>query len=145
MKPTRFLAATLILTSAAFAHEGVKNPAVMARMHGMKDITSDVKVLGNMAKGTVAFDQGAAQAALASLARHAGETPALFEAPEDDPKSEALPAIWDNFDDFTAKSLELETLATGLSSTLTSKEDLPSALQQIGANCTSCHKLYRKP
>ncbi|MGR3515150.1 MAG: c-type cytochrome [Paracoccaceae bacterium] len=136
---------TVCTATAALAHEGVKNPAVMARMHGMKDIASDVKVLGDMAKGTTAFDQAAARVAATSIARHAGEAPGLFEAREDDPKSEALPAIWDNFADFTEKSLELEAIALGLSETIASPDDLRPALQQLGGTCKACHEVYRKP
>lgn len=131
--------------TAAIAHEGVKNPAVMARMNGMTNIAAEVKVLGDMAKGLAPFDQAAARTAAASIARHAAETPKLFQAREDDPKSEALPVIWGNFDDFTAKSLELETIALGLSTSIGSADDLRPALQQLGANCSACHEIYRKP
>jgi len=138
--------ALLVLLGAApvFAHEGVKNPAVMARMHGMKDIAADVKTLGQMAKGATAFDQGAARAAAASIAQHAAEAPGLFEAPEDDPKTEALPAIWEDFEDFRAKSLELETIALGLSTSIERVDDLPPALKALGDNCSACHEVYRK-
>ena len=131
--------------TSAIAHEGVKNPAVMARMNGMTNIAAEVKVLGDMAKGLAPFDQAAARAAAASIARHAAETSKLFQPREDDPKSEALPVIWENFDDFTAKSLELETIALGLSTSIDSTDDLRPALQQLGANCSACHEIYRKP
>lgn len=50
--------------------------------------------------------------------QHAAGTPGLFEANETDPKSEALPEIWTNFDDFVAKAAELETIATGFSTSI---------------------------
>lgn len=130
--------------SAVAAHEGVKNPAVTARMEGMKRIAAETKVLGEMAKGTTEFDRAAARRAAASIARHAAQAPGLFEAPEDDPKSESLPAIWDNFDDFAAKSLEMEKIALGLSRSISSVGDLRPAVQRLGATCTSCHEVYRK-
>ncbi|MEM6385644.1 MAG: cytochrome c [Pseudomonadota bacterium] len=151
MKPTFFriayciAASVAVTTSAAFAHEGVKNPAVMARMHGMKDIAKELKVLGRMANGATAFDQTTAKTALVSMARHAGEAPTLFEAPEDDPKSEALPAIWEDFEDFTNKAIELETIASNLASSVTSLDDLAPGLQKLAANCKSCHTAYREP
>lgn len=142
----RYLAVLFALgaATAVTAHEGVKNPAVMARMQGMKEVAADVKVLGDMAKGQATFDQAAARAAAASIAQHAAEAPGLFKAREDDPKSEALPTVWERFDDFTAKSLELETIAIGLSTSITSADDLRPALQKLGANCTACHEVYRK-
>ena len=134
----------ILFAGAALAHEGVKNPAVMARMHAMKNIGADVKVLGEMAKGTTAFDAGAAQVALGRIATHAAETPGLFEAREDDPKSEALPVIWDRFDDFRTKALELEMIAAEGAETVSAAEDLQPILQKLGANCKSCHSTYRE-
>ncbi len=92
------LVAALLTATTALAHQGVQNRAVLARMNGMSAIAENIKVLGNMAKGKVAFDQKAARVALQRMADHAAEAPELFEAREDDPKSEALPAIWEDFD-----------------------------------------------
>ena len=99
-----FLAVT---ASAALGHGGVLNAAVLARMEAMKAIGDATKVLGEMAKGAVAFDANAARAAAETIATHAADTPALFEAREADPKSEAKPGIWENFADFTAKAGDL--------------------------------------
>lgn len=141
----RYLVFTLAFAATAtVAHEGVQNPAVLERMNGMSAIAKGVEVIGQMAKGATAFDQLAARSAAAEIARHASEAPALFKAREDDPKSESLPAIWEDFDDFTAKSLELETIATELSVSITTPEDLRTALRDLGNNCKSCHEIYRK-
>lgn len=78
--------------------------AVKARMDAMSVIGAQMKVLGNMAKGQVAFDASAAQAAAALVAEQAAAVPALFETQVDDPKSEADPAIWTNYPDFSAKA-----------------------------------------
>ncbi|MEM9426633.1 MAG: cytochrome c [Pseudomonadota bacterium] len=126
------------------AHEGVENPAVMERMHGMKQIAAHLKVIGDMAKGEAAFEAEAARNAASGIAKHAAAAPALFEAREDDPKSEAKPAIWENFEDFTRLSLELEVIATDLSATISTPEDLRPALQQLGQNCKACHTDYRE-
>lgn len=134
----------VVLATAALAHEGVKNPAVMARMDGMSKIADNMKVIGNMAKGTETFDAEVLQQALTSIATKASEVPVLFEANEDDPKSEARPAIWTNFDDFKLKAVELEMLATDLSSSIKTQEHLPPALQLLGENCKSCHGPYRE-
>lgn len=141
----RYLVFALAMAATAtLAHEGVQNPAVLERMNGMSAIAKGVETIGQMAKGTTAFDRSRARAAAAEIARHASEAPALFEAQENDPKSEALPAIWKNFDDFTARSLELETLATELSGSISTPEDLRTALRDLGNNCKSCHEIYRK-
>ncbi|NND21494.1 MAG: hypothetical protein HKO14_05350, partial [Silicimonas sp.] len=49
------VAVLLLVASAALAHQGVKNPAVKARMDVMSAIGDNTKLLGRMAKGEVAF------------------------------------------------------------------------------------------
>lgn len=139
------LAGLFILAgAAAFAHSGVRNQAVLARMEAMKSIGDAMKVLGGMAKGQSAFDAGAAQAAAARIARHAAETPALFDPRETDPKSEAKPEIWADFADFTAKAEALETVAADLSTSIATPDDLVPAVQRLGQACKACHSLYRE-
>ncbi|WP_299933969.1 cytochrome c [uncultured Pelagimonas sp.] len=132
------------LGTVALAHGGVKNAAVMARMEAMKSIGDAMKVMGSMAKGKTEFDAATARAAAADVARFAAQTSALFKAPEDDPKTEALPAIWERFEDFTTKAQETEALARRLALSLATKADLGTGLTQLGASCKACHKEYRK-
>lgn len=129
---------------AAFAHSGVKNPAVMARMEGMKSMGLAVKTLGDMAKGKVAFDADAVALALERLALEAERTEALFEAKEDDPKSEALPVIWTQFADFEAKAHALEAVLAAQNQDMSDAANLGPTLKAIGAQCSACHKIYRK-
>ena len=144
-KLVKITAVALVLgAGAVVAHEGVQNAAVKARMDGMVELGAGLKVLGNMAKGTLAFDADQARAAAAAIAAAAAETPALFEAQEDDPKSEALPAIWTNFADFTAKAEALEAAANAAASNISSVEDIRAALGAIGGECRSCHTAYRE-
>jgi len=140
------LAAITILSAAtaAYAHTNVKNAAVKARMDLMGTIAGNMKVLGDMAKGARAFDAGKAQVAASAIAEGAGKTPALFKAQEDDPKSEAKPAIWQNFADFTAKAAAMEGAASQAAGALTSVDALRTAVGQIGATCGACHKVYRE-
>lgn len=144
MKTNIILCVAVFCAGAALAHSGVKNAAVKARMDAMSGIGAEMKVLGQMAKGVTPFDQNAARAAAAAIAEHAAQTPVLFEAEEDDPKSEAKAEIWANFDDFTQKSLELKNIALGLSMSIANEADLALAMKSLGANCQSCHKAYRE-
>lgn len=129
--------------TAALAHEGVQNPAVKARMDGMSAIANNMKTLGQMAKGSSAFHAETARSAAAEIARHAAATPDLFEANETDPKSEARPEIWVRFDDFTAKAVELETIATGAAQSIREPADLRATMGTLGASCKACHSDYR--
>ncbi|MEP1200574.1 c-type cytochrome [Tateyamaria sp.] len=140
-----FVAATLALgATAALAHTGVKNPAVMARMNGMSAISDNVEVLGTMAKGQVAFDAASAKMAARAIARHSAESVDLFTAQETDPKSEALPAIWENFDDFTSKAQDLEAFANEWSEKISTLEDVRAGIRPLGQSCKACHSLYRE-
>ena len=142
----RCIAAGVIFATAtaALAHQGVQNPAVKARMDGMSAIAENLKTLGMMARGATAFDAETARAAAAAIAIHASAVPGLFEANETDPMSEAKPAIWTSFEDFSAKASELESIAVGLSTSITIQEDLGPAMGSLGASCKSCHSIYRE-
>lgn len=137
------LGVSLALGGAAWAHQGVQNAAVMARMNSMSAIADSVKVIGTMARGTLEFDATAARLAATEIAAQAARTPALFRAPEDDPKSEARAAIWTDFEDFVEKSNTLETLALDLSQTISAPSDLAPALTRLADSCKACHGDYR--
>ena len=142
----RVTIASLILAlvaGVALAHSGVKNPAVMARMNLMSDTAAQAKIIGQMAKGETPFDAAKARAAAKAIADHAAKTPELFQDREDDPKSEARPAIWDDFADFTKKAEEMRKVALGAANSIQSAEDLEPAMQALGAGCKSCHTPYR--
>ncbi len=134
----------LATATAALAHQGVQNPAVQARMDGMSAIAKNMKILGQMSKGATEFDAALARSAAAAIAEHAAATPGLFEANETDPKSEARPEIWSNFEDFATKATELETIAIGFSTSINDPTDLNAAMGALGANCKSCHSVYRE-
>ena len=143
MKRTVVFATALLAASAVWAHNGVKNPAVMARMDGMSAIADSMKVLGGMAKGAVAFDAAAANEAAGVIAVEAARIPVLFQVEETDPKSEAKPEIWTNFNDFSDRADALEKVASDLSGSIETAEDLQGAMKALGQNCQSCHGTYR--
>ncbi|MEP1587009.1 MAG: cytochrome c [Tateyamaria sp.] len=129
--------------TTALAHSGVKNPAVLARMNGMSAIAQNVKVLGTMAKGQIAFDAATAQEAAAAIARHSEASVTLFAPQETDPHSEARAMIWDNFDDFTDKAQALKVIGDELAGSIRTLEDVQGAIDPLGDACTACHTLYR--
>ena len=113
-------------------------------MDGMSAIAENMKVLGQMWKGATEFDADVARSATAAIAEHASATPGLFEANETDPKSEARPEIWSNFEDFTDKASELEVIAIGVATSINDPSDLNAAMSALVANCKSCHSVYRE-
>ena len=144
MKKTTIAISLIAFGTAALAHSGVKNGDVMARMMVMSTIGDQMKVLGSLAKGQAAFDAAAANAALIEVAAQSAQIAPMFETRADDPKSEALPIIWEQWEDFTKLAIASETTAEALAGTITSEKDLGPALGQIGGTCKACHSKYRE-
>lgn len=137
------LTISISLAPPLLAHSDVKNPVVIERMKTMEAIQGGMKTLGDMAKGKTPFDAEKATAAAAVMAENGKLVPEKFKANEMDPASEALPAIWDNFDDFVRKSEDLVTVAASVG-TISDEAALGAALGQIGGTCKACHRDYRE-
>ena len=144
MKHLIFAAAIVGVSSVALAHQNVRNPSVKARMEAMEVMAAATKSLGLMVKEEAPFDSQQANLALLQIGKAAAETPDLFANPETDPVSEALPEIWEDFDDFAERSLALETLAQNAADVAT-LDDARMALGSVGRACKSCHEVYRQP
>ena len=142
----KWLVIPLSLTTAtiALAHEDVENLTVKARMIAMTTIVENMPTLGEMAKGAVDFDLEQAKVGLVDIADKAKNVPELFKSDEMHPRSEALPVIWTNFDDFTAKSEALTDAATKALANFSSQDDLIPSMRALGSTCKSCHSTYRK-
>ena len=132
----------LAISTAALAHQGVKNPAVMTRMETMKSIGSETKLLRQMVRGEALFDEGAARAAALEISEHASRVIAEFKDKEDDPKSEALPLIWDQFGDFSALAEELQSVSLSASTDIVDAATLSAAFDAINMTCKTCHDTY---
>ena len=141
MKKIAITSIAIALTAAAIHAHTVENPAVQKRMDVMKEIKGTMGVLGGMAKGAIAFDAAAAGAAQNTLIEQSGIVAATFEANETDPKSEALPSIWENWDTFVDMADDLTFAAEGLDAS--SLDGVRSGLGNIGASCGACHKKFR--
>ncbi|MEM9579931.1 MAG: cytochrome c [Pseudomonadota bacterium] len=142
MRTTPLVLAALTFATTLAAHQGVKDPDVMARMNAMTSAKDALNTLGNMAKGEIAFDPGKAEKARKDLARIGGETINLFAKPAQDPKSEALPLIWVSYPDFTQRALNMNAAFNKLD--VSSLATLRAGLPEAGATCLSCHQSFRK-
>lgn len=144
MKKSIIAVTAVALGTAALAHTGVTNKDVMARMEVMKTIGDQVKIIGTMAKGETDFDAEAANEALIEVAAQSAQIEEMFEVRAMDPKSEALPVIWDEWEAFTRLATETEELAEELAGTVASKDDLGPVLGKLGGACKACHEDFRK-
>lgn len=138
--PTTFIATLALAATVVFAAEAT-DPTAKARQELMDTIAMNVKVLGDMAGGKAAFDATAAAAAKEALIAASAEIPAKFEPEASDPKSNAKPAVWTNFADFTTKAKALNTAATALDAA--SLETVQAGMGAVGGACKDCHTTYK--
>ena len=139
-----FTVVLITASSIVFAHSGVKDKNVKERMMLMKEMANNTKTIGQMLKGRTPFDANEAKLALERLASLSLETPKVFKINASDPKSEARPAIWDEFDEFTRLSKDLAETSLVLAGSINSIEDLRPALKGVSSGCKACHRQYRE-
>ena len=135
--------------AAAQSAEEAADDAVEARHGFMTMLGINMGQLSGMAKGEIAYDEALASRAAANIvALTQYDAPALFvegTSSEDRDDSEALPAIWENPDDFRAKFAALGEAAAGSPDAVAGgQESLGPVLQKLGGTCKACHDDYRK-
>ena len=145
MKITKLLILIFVtISSIAYAHSGVKDKNVKERMMVMKAMADNTKIIGQMLKGKTSFDENEAKLALERLSSLSLKTPKVFEVNATDPKSEAKPAIWDEFDEFTKLSQDLAEATEVLAGSVSTINDLRPALKRVSSGCKACHSKYRE-
>ena len=134
------------------AHEGASG-IVAERMEMMESLGDAMKRLASMYRGEAPYDPAAVRQAAVTIGRHGGEhMTRMFPPGSLDHSSEALPAIWQDWDRFTELADELAVHAESLSG---SAEDgditgaaaaLPSRgdFARLGRVCSACHTEFRK-
>ena len=142
----KFVTKTLVLGlimagGIALAQSKAADPDVNARQTLMQGIGGSLGALGRMAKGEVAFDAAAAEAAKATLVANAGMIAAKFTNNAADPASKAKAEVWTNWDDFVAKGNALTAAANALDAT--SVDGIKAGMGAIGGACKDCHTSYK--
>ena len=100
-----------------------------------------VKVLSQMMQKK-SFNAEKASETLNKIFRLSENTRSVFKVNTTDPKSEAKPIIWREFNDFIKLSDQLSDSVKSLS--ISKYEDLRPAMMKIGAGCKACHEKYRE-
>jgi cytochrome c556 len=125
------------------AHEGAKG-VVKERMDLMKSQKNAMKVIGDMAKGKKRFDAAKAAKAARDLATTTKKIPELFPKGSNGHPSEALDAVWAEWDRFTGDAHDAETAAQALAAAVAaSGQDWKAAFQAMTDACKSCHESFR--
>ena len=114
----------------AFAHKGATG-IVKDRMHVMKGMGDSMKLLKKMFDGEVPYDQAKAEAAAASMEKHAGKAMTkMFPKGSMQKPTEATPKIWENWQGFEANAMRLQAYAGALKHSLA---QLVNAIQPAAA------------
>ena len=152
MKRTTTLLAlvSLLVAGTVYSHSGAKG-IVKERMEAMKDMGDKSKIVADMYKGKIDFERTALAEAADAFVMHGDGMTELFPDTNDSrtgSKTEALPKIWDQWDDFNTLVTDFVTRSEALQSTVASTEDagqLKKAFFQTTKSCSGCHKRFRKP
>lgn len=111
-----FIAGAMVAATVvtAFAHSGATG-IVKKRMDAMSDMGKATESLTKIMRGKQAYDAETVRTHAATIRSHAGTALIeLFPEGSDGHPSEALPAIWSDWDRFSDLAQRLETLAAGL-------------------------------
>lgn len=140
--------ATPTLFQPALA-QTAEESAVKARQGFYTAISIEMNTLAGMARGEVEYDEAAASAAAANLMALASyDAPKLFvegTSTDEIETTNALPAIWQDNDDFRAKFAALTEATSGIDQAVMGGQgNVGPVVQQLGTACRDCHQSYRR-
>ena len=147
---TSGLVAVMVAGVATGDGHGSVADIVKARQELMKGIGKNFGVLGDMAKGKIAYDAAAASAAAAALNEAAATDPATLwvdgSSNADFAETRTKPELLASIDKVNAIHTDFAA-ATGAMTTAAgeSLDALRAAMGPIGEQCGACHKPYRAP
>jgi cytochrome c556 len=140
----RLAACVIALTSAtvAFAQEV---ETIKARREILKTMGKATKEPAAMLKGEAAFDLAKVQSALKTYQEQAPKLVGMFpDTAKTGGETEALPAIWENKQDFEGRYPKLAADAKAAEGTIKDEASFKEQFPKVVANCGGCHKLYRE-
>lgn len=144
------LASALVVgtTIGVFAHGGATG-IVKERMHGMMAMGKAMKSVAEMLKGKTDFNAEQVAAASDIVLQHSANIEKLFPDTKESrtgKATEAVPAIWEDRENFLAIATELQQRAGELK--LAAAGDDQAQMQaifgQMAKTCSACHKDYRQ-
>jgi len=135
------LAATL---SAVQAHKGATG-VVLERMMSMKSMGDGMKSIAAMVTGKAPYDAAKTKAIAGEIGKHATSIPKQFPKGSIKGPSEALPAIWKDWNAFKGHADGLAKLAGQLAASADAgKAAALGVFAKMGKSCSGCHQDYRK-
>ena len=149
MRQLILASALAALPAAAIAQD--QDPitqAIEARQGFYTLLGANMGTLAAMAKGDIDYDEAAAMQAgnnIEALTNYS--VPMHFiegSSNADAEGTDALPAIWENMDDFRQKFADLGEAAAGAGDAVAGgQENIGPVIGQLGEACKACHDQYR--
>ncbi len=133
--------------AAVFAHTGATG-IVKHRMDSMSQIAKKMRLISAIMTEEKPFNATTVKDAALAIADHARKIPEFFPEGSGAKPSEALPAIWTNWEKFIQIATELETSAQNLAATADDASvasDVRPPFIEVTVSCKSCHKTFRIP
>ncbi|MEX0759358.1 MAG: cytochrome c [Tistlia sp.] len=144
--PLAVLTATLVaLSGAALAADEPKN-LVDYRSAVMRSLGGHAGAIAAIVKQQVSYDHVAAHAeAIAATAPAVRDVFPENSGPDDYAETDALPAIWENPEDFAEALEAFETAAAAFPAAAQSgdRAQILEAFQKLGGSCGACHEDFR--
>lgn len=121
--------------------------AIATRQDAMKAQGGAMRTMTQMVRGEQPWNQQAAVQAATTVNNTAKVIPSVFPqgSGPDAGKTDALPAIWQNWSDFQAKAKALETESAKLLQLAQAGDEAGFKAQfpAVGRSCGGCHETYR--
>ena len=128
--------------------EQIAASSTATRQAVFKLLSFNMAPINGMARNTVEFDAALAERnalRVAALAPMIAEVFAVNDTRNFPVTTEALPIIWDNMDDFTAKAAALEEAARTFAAVAACCDRAATigAIRAFGSTCGNCNREYR--
>lgn len=136
---------TLVLSSFVYAHSGATG-VIKQRIDMMGEVAKAMKSIGQMIKGEVDYNPNNARSAALEIEKHARGFSELFPEGSTTKPSEALPIIWEDWEEFTKLLDQMKTQANQLAElapTVATVGEIKTQFALVGKTCGTCHKKFR--
>ena len=141
-------AALAVYAAVAASAEDLEAAVKERRALMKKTVAPAAKLGGQMVKGVVAFDAAEASKAMNDISGVPDKYVTLFPAGTEHgavPDSEALPAIWEDFDEFKALAMKLkDASAKAAGAAEQGKGTFAAAFGDMTKVCKECHESFRE-
>ncbi len=131
---------------AASAQSGGHSP-IEQRIAAMKAVGQQMRTLGGMAQGKIAYDDFGALSALEQMRDAAATAQPLFAAASTSgEETRAMPEIWAADSDFEARMVQfLASLDAAIAAEPADQAAFGPLFGAVAGSCKGCHEKYRAP